>query len=193
MCESLAEITKTTVLLQIFCRNANVHSDLIALKCKECVAYTIRFVSFFLLLLIRRLLLRQMYRAHQSVQINAIMVHVIHAIARRYARASVHTNKHTIKRINSHCQIHTCSCGLAELKWLYFYLAPFIHERERVKLFVVVIIIAVVLFALFSWFFSVLFFCRLCCCVNLSFDATTHFVHCMHFELFFFLLLLLLA
>lgn len=131
MCESLAEVTKTTVLLQIFCRNANVHSDLIALKCKECVAYTIRFVSFFLLLLIRRLLLRQMYRAHQSVQINAIMVHVIHAIARRYARASVHTNKHTIKRINSHCQIHTCSCGLAELKWLYFYLAPFIHERER--------------------------------------------------------------
>lgn len=105
-------------------------------------------------------------------------------------RARVHTNKHTIKRINSHCQIHTCSCGLAELKWLYF-ISLLLSMRESncslsssstssssySRSF----------FLIFFFQFSV--FCRLCCCINLSSDATTHFIHCMHlclenFELF---------
>lgn len=138
-----------------------VCSDLIALQCKECRIHNSGcFFSLF-----------QMYRAHQSVQINAIMVHVIHAIARRYARsythAHAHTNKHTIKRINSHCQIHTCSCGLAELKWLYF--ISLLLSR-RVKLFVVVVVV--------FFFFHFLFAFAIACCKSLL-PPLFIFIHCV--------------
>lgn len=139
-----------------------------------------------------------MYRAHQSVQTNAIMVHVIHAIARRYAHIHItRTNKYTIKKnqfslSNSHLLVRSSRVEV-DLR----YLAPFLWKSQSVFFFCFAFSFSS---SLFICLFVCFTFCLCRCKSRFFFLATTYFIHCMHlclerecvcvcFKLFFFSLL----